>query len=380
MTGSWAGGVVQCTLVVTLLREICVSYTLTLEPAAAAWCGSQRLVLKVAGERITDAEYRLDLVPRQHTSSTSPLLQDIALGCPTCTHAHCLAFSLAVEALLNLEIPLRAAYLRLMVTEFERATSHLGTLSALFSMMGLEATAAPLAKLRDSCAHGLALLTGEPDRGTLILPGGLRRDLPDIRRSELSKLIADVSRRIYQIVDRVIDQRLILARTVNVGTLTGTAATQFRLRGPMARASGLKDDVRIDAPYGAYTTLSPQMITQESGDVYARLVLLLLESLESLKLSNRALDDLPTGMLSAQVPTTLPVGKGEATVEAPRGALRYRVESNGKRISGYRVEPAPQLDRLLARTLLGQANLDNAVLILLSSDPCSACQRTGSNQ
>ncbi|MEI8308245.1 MAG: NADH-quinone oxidoreductase subunit D [Chloroflexales bacterium] len=355
-------------------------YTLTLEPAAAAWRGPQQLVLKVAGERITDVEYRPDLAPRQHTAHTSPLLQEVAHSCSTCTHAHCLAFSLAVEALLSLEIPLRATRLRLVAAELERATSHLGTLDALFSTMGLDATATPLAKLRNSCAQWLALLVGAPDGSTFILPGGLRRDLSETRRSELITLIAGASQRLYQIVDRVIDQRLILARTVNVGILTSTAASQFRLRGPLARASGLKDDVRVDAPYGAYAALAPQVITQEGGDVYARIMLLLLETLESLKLSDRALDDLPAGTLSAQVPAALPVGVGEATVEAPRGALRYRVESDGKRISGYRVEPAPQLDRLLARTLLGQANLDDAVLIALSSDPCSACQRAGSDE
>ncbi|MEI7771875.1 MAG: hypothetical protein WCI67_17925 [Chloroflexales bacterium] len=357
-----------------------MSYTLTLEPAAAAWLGPQRLVLKVAGERITDVEYRPDLAPRSRAAGRPALLQEVARNCPTCTHAHCLAFSLAVETLLGLEIPLRASRLRLVAVELERATSHLSTLEALFCTMGMSATAAPLSTLRDTCAQGLALLAGPPDGGALILPGGLRHDISDDRRGDLRQQIAGASQRLYQIADRVIDQRLILARTVEVGTLTNAAAAQFRLRGPLARASGIEDDVRIGAPYGAYAALSPQMIIQEGGDVYARLVLLLLEALESMKLSDRALDGLPDGQLSAQVPATLPAGEGEATVEAPRGALRYRVVSDGKRISDYRAEPAPQLDRLLARTLLGQASPDDAVLIALSTDPCSACQRASDDE
>ncbi len=357
-----------------------MSYTLTLEPAAAAWLGPQRLVLKIADERIADVEYRPNLTPRSRTAARPALLQEVARSCPTCTHAHCLAFALAVEALLKLEIPLRASCLRLVAAELERATSHLGTLEALFSTLGLDTTAATLAELRDTCAQGLALLADESGNGALILPGGLRCDISDDRRMELRQRISGASRRLYQIADRMIDQRIILARTVAVGTLTNAAAAQFCLRGPLARASGLKDDVRISAPYGAYATLSPQMITQESGDVYARLVLLLLEALESLKLSDRALDELPTGQLSAQMPAILPSGEGEATVEAPRGALRYRVESDGKRISGYQATPAPQFDRLLARTLLDQAAPDDAVLIALSTDPCSACQRANGDE
>nr|WP_255604512.1 hypothetical protein [Oscillochloris sp. ZM17-4] len=347
---------------------------MTLEPAAAAWLGPQRLVLKVDAERIADVEYRLDLAARPRAAGKSALLQEVARICPTCAHAHCLAFSLAVEALLSCEVPLRASRLRLVAAELERAASHMGTLEAIFATMGLSHLAASLAGLRDTAAQGLALLDGGPEGGALILPGGLRRDLSDEQQAELRQQIAVASRRLYQIVDSVIDQRLILARTVDVGALSGPAAGQFGLRGPLARASGIADDVRLDAPYGAYNALSPQLITQESGDVYARMVLLLLESLESLKLSDRALDNLPDGPLSAQMPSSLPAGEGAAVVEAPRGALRYRVESDGRRISGYQAAPAPQLDRLLARTILSQALPDDAVLIALSTDPCSACQ------
>ncbi|NNJ12838.1 hypothetical protein EKD04_021155 [Chloroflexales bacterium ZM16-3] len=351
-----------------------MSYTLTLEPAAAAWRGPQQLVLKVAAERVADVEYRLDLPTRPRAAGKPALLQEVARICPTCTHAHSLAFSLAVESLLGRDAPPRAARLRLVAAELERAVSHLVTLDAIFVTMGMTHLAASLAGLRDTAAQGMALLAGAPDGGALILPGGLRRDLSDDERLGLRQLLSGASRRLYQLADSVIDQRLILARTVEVGVLSGSAVTQFGLHGPLARASGITEDVRLDTPYGAYGDLSPQLITQESGDVYARLVLLLLEALESLKLSDRALEDLPDGPLSAQMPASLPEGEGVATVEAPRGALRYRVESDGRRISGYQADPSPQLDRLLARTILSRAALDDVVLIALSTDPCSACQ------
>lgn len=351
-----------------------MSYTLTLDPAAAAWRGPQQLVLKIAGERIADVEYRLDLPARRSAGGRQALLQEVARSCPVCAHAHCLAFSLAVESLLEIPAPPRAAWLRVVAAELERAASHLGTLEALFAALGLTATAAPLGSLRGSAAGGLAMLAGEPEAGPLIMPGGIGRNLTDEQRVELRQLLAGTGRRLYQIADRAIGQRLTLARTVDVGVLSGTAASQFRVRGPLARASGLPDDVRLDAPYGAYGDLAPQLITQESGDVYGRLVLLLLEALESLKLCDRALGELPDGPLMAQMPASPRAGEGEAIVEAPRGALRYRIESDGRRISGYRAEPAPQLDRLLARTILSQAAPDDALLIALSTDPCSTCQ------
>lgn len=353
-----------------------MSYTLTLEPAAAAWRGPQRLVLKIADERIADVEYRRDLPARPRPVGGGALLQQVARSCLTCSQAHCLAFALAVEDLLGLEVPIRAARLRLVAAELERAGSHLGTLEALFAAMGLAHTVAALAQLREAAGRGLALLAGDPAGGALILPGGLRHDLPDAQHAALRAHLAETSRQLYQIADALIDQRLVLARTVEVGVLSGAAAAQFGLRGPMARAAGLRDDVRLDAPYGAYAVLSPQLIVQESGDVYARMVVLLLEALESLKLSDRALEGLPAGPASAQVPARLPAGAGEALVEAPRGALRYQIESDGQRISGYRAQPAPQLDRLLARSILAGAAPDDTVLIALSTDPCSACEAT----
>ncbi|WP_129628132.1 hypothetical protein [Candidatus Oscillochloris fontis] len=351
-----------------------MTYILSLEPAVAAWRGPQRLVLKVVAEQITDVEYRLDLPLRSRSVSKLSPIQEVAQSCPTCSQAHSLAFALAVESLLGVSLPLRASRVRLVAAECERAISHLTTLEAIFALMGIATTAATLAELRTRLSQGLAQLVGNVAEGVLVVPGGIRRDPTAADCADLRSLMAGLSDAIFRLTDRVIDQRLILARTVAVGSLSETAAAQFRLSGPLARASGLKTDVRLDAPYGAYAALAPQMIVQASGDVYSRLVLLLLEVLESLKLSDRALDNLPDGAVMVELPNSLPVAQAEATVEAPRGALRYRVEGDAKGELNYWVEVAPQFDRLLARTLLLQAAPDDALLIALSTDPCSACQ------
>nr|WP_044201002.1 hypothetical protein [Oscillochloris trichoides] len=351
-----------------------MTYILSLEPAAAAWRGPQRLILKVAAEQITDVEYRFDLPLRSRSASKLSPIQEVAQSCPTCSQSHSLAFALAVEALLGVSAPLRASRIRLVAAECERAISHLTTLEAIFTLMGVATTAATLAEMRTRLSQGLTQLVGSSAEGVLVVPGGIRRDPSAADGADLRSLLTTLSEQVYRLADRVIDQRLILARTVAVGSLSETAAAQFRLCGPLARASGLQTDVRVDAPYGAYAALAPQMIVQRSGDVYARVVLLFLEALESLKLSDRALDNLPDGAVMVELPQSLPVAQAEATVEAPRGALRYRVEGDTKGELNFWVEPAPQFDRLLARTLLLQAAPDDALLIALSTDPCSACQ------
>ncbi|MFN8569048.1 MAG: hypothetical protein U0Z44_16370 [Kouleothrix sp.] len=86
--------------------------------------------------------------------------------------------------------------------------------------------------------------------------------------------------------------------------LPRAAAEQFGVRGPLARASGVARDARADQPYADYARLEFKPITQEGGDVYARLILLLLEAYESVKLVEQALANLPAGGGVAACPTT----------------------------------------------------------------------------
>lgn len=349
-----------------------MSYSLALAPTMAAWQGPQRLVLRVDGEQIADVEYhptptRVVSLARVVRTSPDEALQQIAQACPTCGFAHALAFCQAMEQLLDLKPPVRARFVRTALAEIERASSHLTTLIAIFDLLGLTPTVAALREPADLAREALNSST------TSLAIGGLRRNLSDETAATMRQSLVRATRRLFQIVDRTIDQRATLARTVDTGILSRTAAEQFGLHGPLARASGLTMDLRVDAPYAAYADLKPQVISQEGGDVYARIIVLLLESLESLKLAEQALQELPANLWHQMAPAELPTGVGEGQVEAPRGALKYQVETDGRWISAIVLSIAPQFDRLLARTLLSRAAVDDAVLIALSTDPCTTC-------
>jgi Ni,Fe-hydrogenase III large subunit len=102
-------------------------------------------------------------------------------------------------------------------------------------------------------------------------------------------------------------------------------------------------------------------------------VLLLLEAYESVKLIDQALKELPDGESHGELPEQLPAGQGIGIVEGPRGLIRYTIESDGGKITQARIDTPRQLDRLLARTLLSGALLDNTVAIIASLDSCTAC-------
>ncbi|GAB4209684.1 MAG: hypothetical protein OHK0022_41220 [Roseiflexaceae bacterium] len=355
-----------------------MSYSVALGPFHQVWRGPQRILLTVDGERIADLEYRDELnergIPdRLRRLDLPQALHLVTRTCGTCSFAHALAFCQALEQLAGLPVGPRAAALRCAAAELERMTSHLHAVAEILEAIGMERQSAGLMRLREAGAQTFKQLTGARMMTDLCVPGGVRRDLPAREREELLVALPKQSRALYRFADGLIEQRALLGRTVDVGTLPRTAAEQFGVRGPMARASGMGRDARIDHPYAGYAKLEVRVITQEGGDLYARLVVLLLEALESVKLAEQALQTLPEGDWQGDIPSELRRGQGSGIVEAPRGMLRYTVESDGQRLSQVRIDAPRQLDRLLARTLLSGALLDNVPAIVASCDVCTAC-------
>jgi Ni,Fe-hydrogenase III large subunit len=289
-------------------------------------------------------------------------------SCPICANAHVLACCQAIEALSNTLPPPRATYLRVALAEIERAASHLGILAALFTQLGLTHDGDRLQTSSTSLYDTLAML----DAPTLIIPGGLAADIPSTQTQAIREEVDQLSNQIFKLAQRAINRRGILSRTIDIGVLSPTAAAGFGVTGPLARASGMQADTRKDEPYAAYADLKFEGIIQADGDVYARLIQLLLETLESCKLADQALAGAPQGNRLTDLNEPV-VQNAMSVVEAPRGPLRYQVILEGSRIGHLGIATAPQLDRLLARSLLRNALVDDAALILCSTDPCSYC-------
>jgi Ni,Fe-hydrogenase III large subunit len=355
-----------------------VSYSLALGPFHPTWRGPQRFVLKLAGERIADIEYTdgfnergcAERLPRLALPQALHLVTRI---CGTCSFAHSLAFCQALEQLCGMGVSERALMLRCIVAELERIASHVRAAAGVLRALGMDARARELDGPRESALQALKAISGARVIPDLCVTGGLRRDLSSPDREALLVALPKLNRGLYRFIDSLIDQRALLARTIEVGGLPRAAAEQFGVRGPLARASGIARDARSDHPYAGYSRLAFKPITQDGGDVYARLMLLLLEAYESVKLIEQALKELAEGQSHGELPEELPVGQGASAVEGPHGLIRYVVESDGRRLTRVRIDTPRQLDRLLARTLLSDALIDNAVAIIASTDPCTAC-------
>jgi ech hydrogenase subunit E len=346
---------------------------LALGPAHPLWPGPQQLVLRLAGELIVDVEYRDasdeeglgQQVSRGDAARALATLQRVV---PQHAVAHGLALCQALEQAADVVAPPRAAYLRSALAELERLHAHTRVVAQLLSIMGLARRQAALSQIASQARDVLHAVAGE--RPTeLLAPGGLRNEPRDARQQVAGQQLPLIEQTLYAFIDRLIDDRLLLRRCVDVGVLSKTAAEQFGVRGPLARASGIARDVRVDHPYAAYDRLTPTALTQQGGDVYARIVLLLLEAFESVKLARRALEALPDGPFAAPLPGAAQQARGESRVEAPLGQLRYVVVVEGERLQSVQIDAPRPLDRLLARTLLDRALVDNGLLIAASVAP-----------
>ncbi|HYF62592.1 MAG TPA: hypothetical protein VD886_07235 [Herpetosiphonaceae bacterium] len=355
-----------------------MSYLLPLGPFHPAWRGPLRMVLRVEGERIADVEYRdgygeRGISERLTRSSIPQAIHLVSHICAVDSQAHTLAFCQALEGLLKLKVPARAAALRVAAAEVERGIAHLGALADVIYTLGLERDAAYVGKLHHGLVEVQHHLCGATVQPNYHVPGGVRQDLGGPARESMLLHLRRIERLMYRFVDRFIDHRGVLRRTVGFGILGKEAAEQFGVRGPLARATGIPYDARLDRPYAAYGQWVPNRVVQERGDVYSRLVVLVLEAFEGVKIAVKVLSDLPGGEWAGNAPETVPAGTGSAAVESARGTLRYSVQSNGVKLTSVRIDAPRQFDRLIARTMLAGMNVDDAALIIASAAPCVAC-------
>jgi len=255
--------------------------------------------------------------------------------------AHGLAFASALEAIRGVDIPSRAASLRIFLAELERLRHHTGAIAEICESTALAVASSQAAVLEEELLRLSGALTGHRYLFGLAVCGGLTRDFAD---AELAAAIVR-ARRIVTRLD-ALERRLVrtssfLDRLEEVGIVTPTEATTYGLVGPIARASGLARDLRKVQPYMGYDEYAFDVPCETEGDGYARLRILFAEARQSMRLMAQALDRLADGPVHTVDWMQHPrAGAGLGWTEAPLGAAFHwvRVDERGV-ILRYRIIP-----------------------------------------
>ncbi|HEY0071328.1 MAG TPA: hypothetical protein VGE04_15290 [Chloroflexia bacterium] len=296
--------------------------------------------------------------------------------CGSCSQANALAYAQAVEDLSGAIVPPRAAYLRLVLAEAERLTSHLLNVADTLRVLGYAEREAALRDLRERMLHALDELTGERLQHGLIVYGGVNRNLDEAACRAFTIAARNTERALRGQIRGIIQDRDIVRRLNGLGKVTAQEAAFAGLRGPIARAAGVTYDIRAHFPTGAYEDEPVTVVVQRAGDAYARLVVRLLECLESFRVMEQALDDLPPGPVKSRGSLEFGLGEGGSgisRVEGPRGEVFCWVRGDSEGLQGLHLSSGSQAVLGVLPGLLTGAELDDLPLLLLSLDLCLPC-------
>lgn len=354
-----------------------MTYALTLGPFHAAWRGPQRFILDVDGETITNIDCHTGMNARNCAEAlTRRSLPDapalVARVCGTCSNAHSVAFARAIESLNQLTVPIHARLLRVILCELERIIMHLAGAATICDIVGVGQHSSDLRQLQYAANTLLLEVVGKRSDPAIIVPGGVTIEPTARTQQTLQAGISSFIKALYRSIDILIDDHRLLARTVNVGVLSNQVANQLAVGGIVGRAAGIGIDHRFQHPYDAYGMLEGTMVTQDGGDIYARLMVMLLEAHESAKLIDQANRQLKGGRATEPFDNSVN-GSAVGSAEGPRGLVSYAVTAARGQIIACEIRVTRQLDRGLIQAIAANAQLDDLIAIIASTDACSAC-------
>jgi NADH-quinone oxidoreductase subunit D len=228
-------------------------------------------------------------------------------------------------------------------------------------------------KLREEILDVMEILSGNRNNYAMFKPGGIRRDIKAEDIPGVIKKLDSIVPTLTMLKDAVIDDPVLHARTKGVGILTKEDSINFCALGPTSRASGVARDVRKDSPYGAYDQVDWEMIVTNNGDVFDKVVVRILEMLESVKIMKYCLNNLPEGEIDLRI-KDIPPGEGIGHIEAPRGETFHYVRSDGTNRPARHKVRAPTFMNLptYKATVVGET-ISDATIILAAIDPCYCC-------
>lgn len=242
-----------------------------------------------------------------------------------------LGYVLAVEKLLGIEIPKRAQYIRVILTELQRLASHIAWVGFMANDIGAASVLLYTFEEREDILEIFEEYAGARLTLNAMRIGGLPFDINENIIARINKCLVEIPKKIKDIERLLSGNRIWLHRTKGIGVISAEDAINFGLTGPSLRASGVKWDIRKNIPYSSYEDFDFDIALGNNCDVYDRYLVRLEEIHQSMRIIRQAVDKLPSGEILAKVSKVLKIPAGEVfhSIEAPKGELGFYIKSNG---------------------------------------------------
>ncbi|MFN8520375.1 MAG: NADH-quinone oxidoreductase subunit D [Chloroflexota bacterium] len=350
---------------------------INLGPQHPSTHGVLRVVIKLDGEQVVDLDPVLGYLHRgvekicengdwHHAISNCDPLEYIASMFSEAMPV------LVAEKLLDLRVPRRAEYLRVLAWELNRISSHalfIGWLA--LDLGGLTPILYGFIE-RDEIVEMLAALTGQKLLFNYLRIGGVNGDLNHEFLSRLGDWMSHAARRIEDQTKLINENEIFVGRTRGLGVLTRETALRTCVTGPPLRATGVPYDVRRAHPYSVYPELEFDIPTRTEGDSYARYLLHLEEIRQSIRIIDQVLHQIPDGPVTAKLPRLLRVPPGRAWVafESPRGQYgAYGISDGTDQPFRFRIHDPSYFTLQAVGSLVPGHLVADTMAIMASLDP-----------
>ncbi len=301
--------------------------------------GNMSVELIVTGDEIVDAKTRVGYLHRgfEKLMERRRYIQCFPIVCRICvpepdTNEYCV--SAAMEDLAGIEIPEKAKWLRTLNLEMSRLANFLMWIGGQAGSLGMGAISQWTMAMRDYWLDLFEELTGGRVYHMYMIPGGVRKDLPDGFEEKARELIIRTRDLLYDIERVFFNNSIVKSRLIGLGIITPEMVAEYGIVGPNARACGVENDIRINNPYVKYAELNVKMITATEGDAYARAKVRYREMHQTLDLITEIFDKMPAGgEIQAKLPNVLhwkiPAGQTYVKAESTRGEHGFYMVSDG---------------------------------------------------
>lgn len=284
------------------------------------------------------------------------------------------SYVLGIEKLMGIEVPERVEYIRVIMAELQRIASHLVALGTYGNDAGAFTPFLYSFIDREKVLELFEITCGARLLYNYFWVGGLSHDIPANFQSKVKAFIKEFKPNIKMYNDLLSYNKIFIERTANTGILPLDVAINAGATGPILRASGLKYDLRKDEPYSIYHRFDFEIPVAEQevgtvGDSWNRYMVRIKEMVQSLRIIEQAIDNIPEGDVSSAVPKRVkpPVGEIYSRTETPKGELGYYIISDGS-LNPYRIKArSPSFVNLSILPKISKGHMIADLIMILGS-------------
>ena len=373
--------------------------TINFGPQHPAAHGVLRLILEMDGEVINMADPHIGLLHRgtekliEHKTylQAIPYFDRLDYVSPMCQEH---AFALTVEKLLDIEVPRRAQFIRVMFAELTRILNHVLNITTQALDVGATTPMLWLFEEREKIMEFYERVSGSRMHSNYYRPGGVSQDLPLGLLEDIATFIANFPKALADIETLLDDNRIWKQRLVGIGVVSQREAMDWGFSGPMLRGSGIEWDLRKSNPYDVYTEMEFDIPIGKDGDCYDRYLVRVEEMYQSIRIIQQCIDKIPAGPIKtkdrkvappprAEMKESMealihhfklytegynvPVGEAYGAVEAPKGEFGVYLYSDGSN-KPYRCRiKAPGFAHLQGLDFMARGHMMADVVTIISS-------------